>query len=371
MTDLVMVSLEAWDEVWRRNQHIVSRLLAGDPGLRVLFVEPPADPLHDLASRRRPSLGFGPTAAGFEGRLLRFRPMKALPRRLDPRADGRLARAVRRAADKARMPQPLLWLNDPRAADLARSTGWTTLYDLTDDWLAADRPASELDRIRRGEEWLLEHAREVVACSGELVRRKTAARPDIHLIPNAVDVVAYRKPRPRPADLPAVAAVYVGTLHRDRLDVDVCAAAARRLADRGRVVLVGPNALDASDTERLRAAGVLLLGARPHDEVVAYLQHADVLLVPHVTSPFTDSLDPIKLYEYAAVGRPVVATPVAGFRDAADPRVRLSEASEFPAAVASLVPATRRFPDGADGTAPDWNDRAAAMRAVIDRMRSR
>jgi glycosyltransferase involved in cell wall biosynthesis len=371
MTDLVVVSLEAWDEVWRRNQHLVSRLLEGDPGLRVLFVEPPADPLHDVASGRRPSRPSGLVEGGFGSRLLRFRPVKLLPRRLDRRADGRLARAVRRAADKARMPQPLLWLNDPRAADLARSTGWTTLYDLTDDWLAADRPASELDRIRRGEEWLLEHAREVVACSGELVRRKTAARPDIHLIPNAVDVVAYRKPRPRPADLPAVAAVYVGTLHRDRLDVDVCAAAARRLADRGRVVLVGPNALDASDTERLRAAGVLLLGARPHDEVVAYLQHADVLLVPHVTSPFTDSLDPIKLYEYAAVGRPVVATPVAGFRDAADPRVRLSEASEFPAAVASLVPATRRFPDGADGTAPDWNDRAAAMRAVIDRMRSR
>ena len=74
MTDLVVVSLEAWDDVWRRNQHLVSRMLDGDPGLRVLFVEPPADPLHDLASRRRPSRAFGPVAAGFGGRLLRFRP---------------------------------------------------------------------------------------------------------------------------------------------------------------------------------------------------------------------------------------------------------------------------------------------------------
>ena len=41
MTDLVVVSLEAWDQVWRRNQHLVSRLLARDPSLRVLFVEPP------------------------------------------------------------------------------------------------------------------------------------------------------------------------------------------------------------------------------------------------------------------------------------------------------------------------------------------
>jgi glycosyltransferase involved in cell wall biosynthesis len=369
MTDLVVVSLEAWDDVWRRNQHLVSRLLEADPGLRVLFVEPPADPLHDLASRRRPSRGFGPVAAGFGGRLLRFRPVKVLPRRLDPRADERLALAVRRAAETAAMRQPLLWLNDPRAADLARSTGWPTLYDLTDDWLAADRPAAELDRIRLGEDWLLRNAAAVVACSPELVQRKSPVRTGIDTIPNAVDVAAYRRPRPRPADLPAVAALYVGTLHRDRLDIDTCVATASALADRGRIVLVGPDALEPADTKRLNTAGVIVLGARRHDEVVAYLQHADVLLVPHVTTSFTDSLDPIKLYEYSAVGRPVVSTPVAGFRDATDPRIRLVAASEFPTAVASLLPAASRFPDGADGAAPDWADRAAAMRAVIDRIR--
>ena len=371
MTDLVVVSLEAWDDVWRRNQHLVSRLLEADQGLRVLFVEPPADPLHDVASRHRPTRGFGPIAAGFGGRLVRFRPVKALPRRLDPRADQRLARAVQRAADKAEMRRPLLWLNDPRAADLARSTGWPTLYDLTDDWLAADRPAAELERIRRGEAWLLRNAAAVVACSQELVRRKSPARNAIDLIPNAVDVAAYRKPRPRPADLPEVAAVYVGTLHRDRLDLDVCVATARALADSGRVVLIGPDALGPPDTKRLLAAGVMMLGIRRHDEVVAYLQHADALLVPHVVTPFTDSLDPIKLYEYAAVGRPVVSTPVAGFRDAADPHLLVAPASAFPATVASLLPATSRFPDGADGPAADWDDRAAAMRAVIDRMRPR
>ena len=52
----------------------------------------------------------------------------------------------------------------------------------------------------------------------------------------------------------------------------------------------------------------MLLGPRPRDEVIGYLQHADVLVVPHVVTAFTDSLDPIKLYEYQAVGRPVVST---------------------------------------------------------------
>ena len=186
-----------------------------------------------------------------------------------------------------------------------------------------------------------------------------------------MDVVAYRSPAPRPADLPPASAVYVGTLHTDRLDVGLCEMTARELVGRGTLVLVGPNALSRSDTERLRHAGVILLGPRPHEEVVGYLQHADALLVPHVVTAFTESLDPIKLYEYSAVGRPVVSTPVAGFRDVDDPRVRVTTPPEFPRAVAAIVPTTTRFPVGADAPVTTWDDRAAEMRDVIGRLHAR
>ena len=67
MTDLVVVSLESWDGVWRRNQHLIWRMLHTDPTLRVLFVEPPADPAHELRSRRRPRLGRGPDDRNLTG----------------------------------------------------------------------------------------------------------------------------------------------------------------------------------------------------------------------------------------------------------------------------------------------------------------
>src|SRR6185437_5044186 len=143
--DLVVVSLERWDDVWRLNQHVVSRLLDGDDELRVLFVEPAADPLHDVVSGRAPTRGASAAPVdGFGGRLLRFRPVKLLPRRIDPHVDERLALSVLKCARRIGMPHPLLWLNDPAAAPLAQLSGWPTLYDVTDDWLAADRPAVEL-----------------------------------------------------------------------------------------------------------------------------------------------------------------------------------------------------------------------------------
>jgi hypothetical protein len=47
------------------------------------------------------------------------------------------------------------------------------------------------------------------------------------MVPNAVDVDAYRAEAPRPDDLPPGPVVlYVGTLHRDGPDVELCAALA-------------------------------------------------------------------------------------------------------------------------------------------------
>ncbi len=370
MTDLVVMSLEAWDDVWRRNQHLVAGLLRADAALRVLFVEPPADPTHDLRSRRRPSLGRGtneiPDVA--PGRLWTVRPVKWLPRRVDRRADERLARAVVRSADSLGMRHPMLWINDPGAARLVERTGWPTLYDITDDWLSADRSTAELDRVAANEAALFALSREVVVCSPELARRKSAVR-SVTLIPNAVDVAAYRRPTARPADLPdGPTALYLGTVHPDRIDVDLCEATARALGSAGTLVLVGPNLLAPDAVQRLRSAGVRLLGPRPRDAVIGYLQHADALVVPHVVTDFTDSLDPIKLYEYQAVGRPVVATPVAGFRDADDARITIASGERFAAAVAASLPAASRFPDGADGAVADWSDRVSEMGAVLRRV---
>lgn len=374
MSDLVVVSLEPWDDVWRRNQYLVDGLLRADPALRVLFVEPAADPLHDLSARRRPQRALSVRSVGDTGRLWTMRPLKALPRRLDRRADERLARRIARAAQRLGFHGPALWINDPGQAALADVTGWRTLYDITDDWLAADRPPRERERLQSGEHALLAHAAEVVACSPELVRRKSNGRgPDrrpVTLIRNAVDTAAYRRPVSRPADLPAGrTAVYVGTLHTDRLDVDLCVRTAGALGDTGTMVLVGPDALDTAASDRLRTAGITLLGARSRDDVVGYLRHADVLMVPHVVDTFTDSLDPIKLYEYQAAGRPVVSTAVAGFRDAADPRITIAEGPAFIRAVTKSLNASRGWDAASVPDLDDWSDRVREMAAVLARLR--
>jgi glycosyltransferase involved in cell wall biosynthesis len=217
----------------------------------------------------------------------------------------------------------------------------------------------------REEAALLAAADVVTVCSAALVRSKgsTGTRTDGGpvLITNGVDLDRYRRPTDRPADLPdGPCAVYVGTLHDDRLDLELCVEAARRLAGRAGLVFVGPIALEPDQQQRLRQAGATLLGPRHRDQVPAYLQHADVLLVPHLVNAFTDSLDPIKLYEYQAVGRPVVSTPVSGFRDAEGP-ITVAAGDGFVSAVAAAVTTARVPATDPPPELPTWSRQAELM----------
>jgi len=382
--DLVVMSLEPWDDVWRRNQYLVAGLLRERASARVLFVEPVSDPVHAVTrgARPRPGRGLRP-APEVEGvgprRLWLLEPTKMLPRRVAPHGDERRAAVVVGAARRLGLARPVLWVNDPYGATLARVSGWPTLYDVTDDWTAAARGPAESRRVADSDRYLVENAAAVTVCSPALAARKADAR-SVVLVTNGVDVERYRRPAPRPADLPAgPTAVYVGTLHADRLDVGLCEETARALDGIGTLVLVGPVALDRDDIDRLRRAGVAVLGARPFHEVPGYLQHADALVVPHVVDEFTDSLDPLKLYEYRAVGRPVVSTPVAGFRDTTDPRVAVAPADGFAAAVRdALVESTRGptlEPGAGLGPEPDaepiptWVRQVALMADVVDAVR--
>ena len=397
---LVVASLEEWDEVWRRNQYLVAGLLRADPELRVLFVEPAIDPLHELRRGFRPRWGGGVRPAGpiegvQPGQLWLFRPTKMLPRKLDRTVDDRLTAAVLRAARSIGLRSPVLWVNDPAAANLLAATGWPALYDITDDWLAADRTPDELARLAADEALLLARCSEVTVCSPHLIATKGSTRP-VTLVTNGVDVDRYRLPVPRPADLPeGPVALYLGTVHRDRFDVAALKATAQVMGDEGTVVIVGPVLdLTSAEYQDLKASGVVPLGRRTWAQVPAYLQHADVLLVPHLVNRFTDSLDPIKLYEYRAVGHPVVATPVAGFRESTDPRVSVAEASDYPQAVRQALldaagstshgighgpparspvdaPLDRSLHDQSDDDIPTWEGQVLRMAAVLDRVRQR
>jgi glycosyltransferase involved in cell wall biosynthesis len=93
----------------------------------------------------------------------------------------------------------------------------------------------------------------------------------------------------------------------------------------------------------------------------------DVCVVPHRMTAFTESLNPIKLWEYLAVGKPIVSTDVAGFRDYSH-LVRIARtANEFVAAMteAQAEGLSRVEERRAVAREHSWRRRVDAIEAVI------
>ena len=54
------------------------------------------------------------------------------------------------------------------------------------------------------------------------------------------------------------------------------------------------------------------LGDKSYDQLPIYLSNFDICIVPHIISEFTESMSPLKLFEYLAASKPVVATTASG-----------------------------------------------------------
>lgn len=341
---VALLSLEPWDDVWRRNQHLASRLVRNGAVDSLLFVNPPRGGLALRATRHHPEPG-----------VTVVTPPLVIPRRY---GGHRLLGAwLRRATADA----DLWWINDPVAGDAARKPGAPAVYDVTDDWREVEQPASDRLRVVRAEDRLARVAVTVV-CSTTLASRwHDRYGVDADLIGNGVDVRAIQTARPLTLDGEAPHVVYVGTVHANRVDVDLL----RRIAEElpGTLHLVGPESLDAKTRELLTDHGAQLEGPVASGDVPSWLVAGDVLICPHIVDAFTLSLDAIKAYEYLATSLPVVATPSSGFQSIDAPGLSVVTAESFTHAIQGAVgtgPFLRDDP-------PDWSDRAREFGAVLER----
>lgn len=326
MPDLIFVSMENWDEVWRRNQFLCAGLARRFPEHKILFVGLPCDVTNDLRHGRLPSRAAAVEAVPGLPNVMLTRPVKVLPNTLTAgrRLNERLFRShVRRAARRLGLQSPVLWLNPHSAVHMAGRMGErSVVYDITDDWTTLTQSPALARLTVAQDAALCRRADAVIVCSERLLEMKRGLAGNLHLIQNGVDAGHYGRvldgtgPLPEPADgWPRPVLGYTGSIHPDRVDVPLVESLARRFPQ-GTVALVGPDMLPAGDRRLLQSCpNVVLTGPVPYARVPDFMRAFDVCITPHRVTAFTESLNPIKLWEYLAAGKPIVATDVAGFRN--------------------------------------------------------
>jgi glycosyltransferase involved in cell wall biosynthesis len=200
----------------------------------------------------------------------------------------------------------LLLIDEPRLVGIQRLLNPAkTYYRATDLYADFKNDPS----IKTAERILASEVDGVIGTSGPVVEwlRSIAPGAPSLLMENGVDFAHFSAPCDIPAEYAALKrprAVYIGALD-ERFDFSAVQTLAEARPDVS-VILIGPA--DSPLPESLRAlANVHLPGARGYDSIPAYLQHADVGLLPLNQHPANRGRSPMKMYEYASAGLPVVS----------------------------------------------------------------
>ena len=318
--DIVCVGFADWDtDLWTNQHHLMSRLAVEN---RVLFVESLGLRRPQLAGRdvariaRRLRRGLAPPRArdGLHVLSPLVLPLhsSAAVRRLNSRL---LPALVRRAAARLGMNRPILWSYVPQAEALLEALAPAlVVYHCVDDISAHE--LIDTASFLAAEERFARRADLVLASAPSLARRLRAFSENVLEAPNVADTELFASALVPGAVDPAIAAlpgpriVFAGAIVATKLDVPLLVALARMRREWS-FALVGPVGPGdpLTDVSPLRAEpNIHLLGARPYRELPAVLRGADAGIIPYARNQLTDSIFPMKVYEYLAAGLPVVAS---------------------------------------------------------------
>lgn len=349
-SDVVLFSTADWDNPFWTNKQHTARCFARS-GYRVLYV--------DSLGLRRPCFDRR-DAFRIVRRLCRsFRPLIRVEHniwRMSPiqiplhgvSALGRVNLALlllyaRLAIRLLRFDAPIVWTYTPTIHNLiARLPRCLTVYHSVDDLRAS--PGVDAELIESGERHLAELADMTFTTSQRIQERLSAIFRRCRYFPNVCDYDLFRSsrdPLSQPADIrhvPRPRAIFVGALSAYKVDFELIRNAVLRFPTLHWMLLgqVGEGqpgtSFSLGDLDNVH-----LVGPCRSEELPAYLAHADVAVLPAPVNAYTESMFPLKFFEYLSAGKQVVATNLPALREFADLCFLAKNRDEFVDLVGKVV----------------------------------
>jgi glycosyltransferase involved in cell wall biosynthesis len=314
---LVCFSTISWDYLWQRHQEFMSRFARA--GNRVLFVEPIGIRMPKWEDRARILARLrNRTRAGARG----VRPVMENVWALDPlvnplqqfdwihrRNVAALTAQLQNALAQVGGEKVLAWTYAPTPLArevIARLRPQLVIYDCVDAY--SENPKGVFAWYAESERALVREADLVLTTSPQLHAQHQPANPHTYYLPAGVHYDQFAEDTlPEPAalqNIPPPRLVFFGGID-ERVDLDALTRVARSHPE-WQLVLLGVVRTNVAALARM--PNVHFLGQIAHDALPAFLHHADALLLPYVRTVFSHYIQPAKLFECLATGKPIVAS---------------------------------------------------------------
>lgn len=220
------------------------------------------------------------------------------------------------------LPQPVTAITTlPITADLPGLLPvekW--VYYCVDDF--GEWPGLDGNTLRTMDEEMIARADDIVSVSNHLQQMIASNNRESSLLTHGVDLEHWTKQdsalnsqiESTVRNLNGPLAVFWGVVDR-RLDTKMLTALSQKMSD-GNILLVGPQ--QDADPNILNLPNVHAPGPVPFADLPALAGRADVLVMPYADLPVTRAMQPLKMKEYIATGRPVVVSSLPAVKEWSD-----------------------------------------------------
>jgi glycosyl transferase family 1 len=182
------------------------------------------------------------------------------------------------------------------------------IYDIADDYDVFGTSKYSLQRMKEGEQLLAAETDIVTYAATEMrdsIQRRFPAKSTFCL-PNALsNAFVPLASEPRIVNGHQKKIGFVGSLESRWMDTGLLVKVAAAFPE-NEVVVIGPMDVGLAQTFA-SYPNVTTTGFVDHEKVVTYLRHFDVALIPFKNNNITRVVNPLKLYEYASAGIPIVS----------------------------------------------------------------
>jgi len=216
----------------------------------------------------------------------------------------------------------VLWSYYPFAAPHWDNMGQKmTIFDAVDNWLLHSSYEKYTDRLKANYEKIKDETDLIFVVSKNLTNFFDD-QPNVYWVPNGVDIKHYNKKfalmNRDISDIAKPIIGYVGVVQK-KVDFELLKYLADKNPDKS-IVIVGPVWAEQEKAKEVLAQqkNVYFLGYKKYNEAPQYIQQFDVGIIPHKTAGFSATTNPMKMYEYLACGKPVVATDNIGTENVED-----------------------------------------------------
>jgi len=318
--DIICISVSDWIRPWGSKQRLMTRLAEHN---RVLYVEYQSSFLDFI---RHPKYFFNRLKNINKLRKMGdnihiYTPLLLLPFAYYFTFINRINQAIlrfslRRIIKELEFKNPILWVYSVSSSGLVGKLGEdVVIYHCAADFTGEKKNRLRKSTVKRLEDYLVKQAQIVLTLTKDLCSRFRQSNQNTFYFPSAVDFDQFETVRindsGEPGDLSAIKKPrlgIIGYLDGNILDVDLLDYLARANPEWS-LVMIGPVFRKTRSLDRLKEnENIHFLGEKPSALIPLYLKYLDVCLVPYVRGEFTNNVSPLKLYEYLAMGKPVVST---------------------------------------------------------------